>query len=244
MTQSVMFNLLYERTKKLYYSVVTYDYDNPIILDLLNKYTKNNKTAYRILDVGCGYGNKMNALISAGYKVLGVDINPQIIATNQKQGLNCVTVEEFLKNHNTEQFDIILMSHIIEHFHPSELKDFMDNYLDKLKMGGYLIIATPLLTDYFYDDFDHIKPYSPLSIIKVFGEIATQVQYYSRNKLRLTDLKFRRRHYQSTLKKEIYIRSWATRLHQIGEFISTLLCLISCGWLGKKDGWVGIFRKI
>jgi 2-polyprenyl-3-methyl-5-hydroxy-6-metoxy-1,4-benzoquinol methylase len=244
MSQSVMFNLLYERAKKIYYSVVSYDYDNPIILDLLNKCTKNNKAEYRVLDVGCGYGNKMAALTTAGYKVLGVDINPQIIATNQKQGLNCVTVEEFAQNHNTDQFDIIVMSHIIEHFPPSELKDFMDDYLDKLKMGGYLIIATPLLTDYFYDDFDHVKPYTPLAIIKVFDQLAAQVQYYSRNKLRLTDLKFRRRHYQSTLKKEIYIRSWATKFYQVGEFISTLLCLISSGWLGKKDGWVGIFRKI
>jgi SAM-dependent methyltransferase len=244
MTKTGIFNLLSQRAKELYYSVASYDYDQPIILKILQKYANNNQKDYRVLDVGCGYGHKMMAMTSAGYKVLGVDINPQIIATNQNKGFNCVTVEEFAQNHNTEQFDIILMSHIIEHFHPSELKDFMDNYLDKLKMGGYLIIATPLLTDYFYDDFDHVKPYTPLSIIKVFDTIATQVQYYSRNKIRLTDLKFRRRHYQSSLKREIYVRSWATKLYQVGEFLSILLCRISCGWLGKKDGWVGIFRKI
>lgn len=244
MTNMGTFNLLYQRAKELYYLVVSDDYDRPIILNFLRKYTNNNQKDYQILDVGCGYGHKMMAMTSAGYKVLGVDINPQIIATNQNQGLNCLTVEEFVQQHNTEQFDIILMSHIIEHFHPSELKDFMDKYLDQLKTGGYLIVATPLLNDQFYDDFDHIKPYTPLAIIKVFDTLATQVQYYSRNKLRLIDLKFRRRHYQSSLKRGIYVRSWSTKFYQVGEFLSILLCRISFGWLGKKDGWVGIFRKI
>jgi len=235
-------NKVYERVKEFYYSVIKYDYDLPIILDFLNKYCNNSQRECRVLDVGCGYGRKMMGITSAGYEVLGVDVNPQLVEANKKQGLDCITVENF--SQNTDQFDIILMSHIIEHFHPSDLKDFMDAYLDKLKLGGYLIIATPLLTKSFYDDFDHIKPYSPLAIIMVFGKAATQVQYYSRNKLSLTDLKFRRRQYRLTFGRGKYVRSWTTKFYQVVDFVSTLLCLTSGGWLGIKDGWVGIFRKI
>ncbi len=235
-------NKVYESVKEFYYSVINYDYDLPIILTFLNKYSHNSQRECRVLDVGCGYGHKMLGITSAGYEVLGVDVNPQLVEANKKQGLDCITVENF--SQNTDHFDIILMSHIIEHFHPSDLKDFMDAYLDKLKLGGYLIIATPLLTKSFYDDFDHIKPYSPLAIIMVFGKAVTQVQYYSRNKLSLTDLKFRRRQYRLTFGRGKYVRSWTTKFYQVVDFVSTLLCLTSGGWLGTKDGWVGIFRKI
>jgi predicted SAM-dependent methyltransferase len=60
------------------------------------------------------------------------------------------------------------MSHVIEHFSPKDLIPFLDDYLDRLKVGGRLVIAIPLLTPYFYDDFDHVKPYHPMGILMVF----------------------------------------------------------------------------
>lgn len=231
----------YERVKKLYYSVISYDYDLPIILYFFSKYFNKHKKECQVLDVGCGYGKKLIALHQTGYQVLGVDVNPYIVEANQKQDLACITVEDFFQL--TEEFDVILMSHIIEHFNPTDLKDFMDAYLDRLKVGGYLIIATPLLTDYFYDDFDHIKPYSPVAIMNVFGKTAFQVQYYSRNKLSLTDLKFRKRHYKFTFVRGKYVRSATTKFYQVIEFISTLLCLVSLGFLAKKMAGLGFLEK-
>jgi len=233
---------LYEQLKQIYDVAIFYDYDQPIILSFLENYTKQERSKCKVLDVGCGLGKKLTALTTAGYQTLGVDVNAQIVESNQKQGLNCITVEDFLKTE--DEFDVILMSHIIEHFYPAELKDFMDYYLDRLKVGGYLIIATPLLTKYFYDDFDHVKPYSPTGIWMVFCQTATQVQYYSRNKLGLKDLKFRRQPYRFTFVRGKYIRNWTTKIYQVIEFISAVLCLISFGLIGNKDGWVGIFKKI
>ncbi|MBU7582209.1 MAG: methyltransferase domain-containing protein [Nostoc sp. TH1S01] len=241
MTNSGM-SKLYEQLKQIYYAAIYYDYDQPIILSFLEKYAQPERSKCKVLDVGCGLGKKLTALTKVGYQTLGVEVNVQIVESNQKQGLNCITVEEFFNKE--EEFDIILMSHIIEHFYPAELKEFMDSYLDRLKVGGYLIIATPLLTKYFYDDFDHVKPYSPTGIWMVFGKTATQVQYYSRNKLSLKDLKFRRQPYKFTFVRGKYIRNWTTKIYQVIEFISVVLCLISFGWLGKKDGWVGIFKKV
>jgi SAM-dependent methyltransferase len=233
---------IYEQLKQIYYSAIRYDYDLPIILSFLNKYCQQERSQCSVLDVGCGMGKKMKAISTDGYQVLGIDVNNQLIEANQKQGLNCLTVEDFLQTQN--QFDVILMSHIIEHFNPDNLKDFMDTYLDRLKVGGYLIIATPLLTEYFYEDFDHVKPYLPMGILMVFGKTPTQVQYYSRNKLGLKDIKFRKRPYRFTFVRGKYIRDWTTKIYQIIEFINILLCFISSGWVGRKDGWVGIFKKI
>src|SRR5437588_11052930 len=113
----------------------------------------------RVLDVGCGYGRLLALVKAAGFEVTGVEINAEIVAANRKAGLSCISADEF-KTSN-DRYDVMLMAHVIEHFAPADLLHFMDIYLDRLKPGGRLVIATPLMSDYFYDDFDHIRPYQP-----------------------------------------------------------------------------------
>ena len=43
-------------------------------------------------------------------------------------------------------------------FPPGELLEFLDRWLDQLEDGGELVVATPLMSVHFYDDFDHVKP--------------------------------------------------------------------------------------
>lgn len=63
-------------------------------------------------------------------------------------------------------FDIIHCSHVIEHLDPQQLYDSLTNINKVLKVGGYLVISTPLLWSGFYDDLSHIRPYSPFVIEK------------------------------------------------------------------------------
>jgi hypothetical protein len=42
-------------------------------------------------------------------------------------------------------------------------------YLDRINPGRHLIIATPIMMKYPYQDFDHIRPYDLLGIEMVFG---------------------------------------------------------------------------
>src|SRR5690348_295874 len=144
----------------------------------------------QILDVGCGYGRLLEQMEKRGLTATGVDVNPEIVAANISKGLRCVTHEEFTKSKDT--YDVMVMSHVIEHFPPAQLVTFMDSYLDRLKIDGQLIIATPLLSDFFYDDFDHIRPYQPTGLLLVFGGNRAQMQYYARNQLKLRDLWFRK----------------------------------------------------
>ncbi|MDX2098612.1 MAG: class I SAM-dependent methyltransferase [Leptolyngbyaceae cyanobacterium bins.59] len=232
----------YEQAKHFLYSSIRQDYDLTTILMFFDRYLGAKKETCRLLDVGCGYGEKLKGLQKAGYHILGVEINPEIVKKNQANGLNCITVDDFEKS--TDTFDGILMSHIIEHFDPVSLKEFMDSYLDRLNRKGFLVIATPLMSDSFYNDFDHIKPYQPFAILNVFGSQADhQVQYYSRNKLDLKDLYFRKRHYRPVFFRSLYIRSSSTKILQLLEFSSAILWMISGGIIGQKDGWVGIFQK-
>lgn len=100
-------------------------------------------------------------LSELGHCVTGVEINQEVVDFNRSKSLNCINPVE-LKTGAENNFDVVLMSYVIEHFYPDALIKFMDEHLDLLKKNGRFIIATPLFSDYFYDNFDHVKPYHPL----------------------------------------------------------------------------------
>ena len=120
---------------------------------------RRNKSSLYILDVGCGRGRNLKFLKALGHEVVGVDVNPEIVAANCRANLQTLTVDEARKM--SDGFDVLLCSHIIEHFAPAQLLEFLNEWLDRLQVGGCLIILTPLMSPYFYVDFDHVKPYLP-----------------------------------------------------------------------------------
>lgn len=195
----------------------------------------------RVVDAGCGYGKYLKMIIGAGLNATGVEINPEIVAQNRKAGLPCVTAEEFEKSGET--YDVILMAHIIEHFAPKDLVHFMDTYLDHLKPGGRLIVATPLGSDYFYDDFDHIKPYQPIGLSMVFGETAAQVQYYARNKLVLRDIWFRKSPLRISYARGRYLRTPGRFILAVLDLLAAAAYVLSGSLIGTTNGWVGVFEK-
>ncbi len=228
--------------KRLYRSAVTFDHELRTIVEFIVRGCAGPAKQCQVLDVGCGYGRYLRMLSRSGFDVTGVDANPELVRANREAGLRCVTVDEW--GGTREVYDIILMSHVIEHFAPSALVPFMDGYLDRLKVGGALVIATPILTRFFYDDFDHVRPYNPLGFLMVFGEGQAQVQYYARNKLRLEDIWIRRGYWRFSHRRAKYVHSPTTRLLQLLEFCSAIVFRVSAGLIGQADGWVGLFRKV
>lgn len=193
----------------------------------------------RILEVGCGYGRNIRLLGGLGYNILGVEVNEAIVKSNNESNIKCLTVEEFDKT--AELYDVVLMSHVIEHFYPDELLRFMEHYLGRLKPGGYLIIATPLNSPYFYDDFDHIRPYSPVGIDMVFGGKNAQVQYYGKNRIELADIWFRRSPLRIVNFKG---RFFGGQYHiQMINLICAILFRITFQIVGRCDGWMGLYKK-
>lgn len=183
----------------------------------------------------------MKLLRSKGFKVTGIDVNENIIKKNIDEGLNCTTTKEFEKR--GDMFSLLLMSHIIEHFPPGNLYGFMDDLLDRLKPGGHLIIATPLNCSYFFEDFDHVKPYHPTGIAMVFSGGESQVRFTARNSMKLVDIWFRKGPYKLTFYRGLYLSKYS-RLPLMLNLVFGILFHASFGVFGKKDGWMGLYRKI
>jgi SAM-dependent methyltransferase len=227
---------------KAYRKAVTFDNEMRMILRFAGAACAGQAQSCRVLDVGCGYGRNLRPLQAAGFKVMGVDANAEVVKANMAAGLPCLTSEQF--DASRDVYDVILMSHVIEHFAPLDLVPFMDSYLDRLRPGGRLIIATPLFTHYFYDDFDHIKPYYPIGIMMVFGGDRAQIRYYARNQLALDDVWIRRSPLVVAHTRGRYMTGWPARPRQVVEFASAFAFRLSFGGIGQATGWVGLFRKV
>jgi 2-polyprenyl-3-methyl-5-hydroxy-6-metoxy-1,4-benzoquinol methylase len=195
----------------------------------------------RIADVGCGYGRILRLLRDAGLNAVGVEINPVIADKNKGQGFNCLLPDELRRG--KDEFDVLVLFHLIEHFAFQDLKEFLDGYLDYLKPGGALIIATPLNSRSFYDDFDHVKPYHPHGVLAIFGGGDSQVRFYSRNKVELTDLWFRREPFEVKFVRSLYVPPYSKWPELVNVFFG-ILYKVSFGIIGKTNGWMGVFRKL
>lgn len=224
--------------KRLYRSLAVIDDESPKVLEFIDRVAK---PGLRVLDVGCGLGRYLRVLSARDFYATGVEANPDIVAANVKSGLRCFTPDDHPAVDG--EYDVVLMSHVVEHFSPAELLQFLDGYLDRLRPGGWLIIATPLMSPYFYDDFDHVRPFHPVGLDMVFGERPAQVQYQSRNCLAVRDVWFRRSPHRITYARGVYIRSFGTRIIQIAGLVLALMFRLSFGMFGRTDGWVGLYQK-
>lgn len=232
--------MLIEGFKRAYRQALAVDNETPRVVDFVRRAISGIDRPL-ILDVGCGYGRTLRALRAAGLGATGVDVNPTIVQHNRLDGLDCVLPDEFMQRGSMA--DVIVMSHVVEHFAPHALLTFIDDYLAHLKPGGFLVLATPLASDRFFDDFDHVRPYQPLGFLMVYGAGEAQVQYRGKHQLELVDLWFRRSPFGAAFARGLYIRSWTSRWLQLANLAGVAAYWGSGGLIGRTTGWVGMFCK-
>ena len=226
--------------QRAYLGLVTLDNETPQVMDMLDRALDGARGP--VLEVGCGYGRYLRPLGELGVDALGIDVNPEIVRNNRNAGLKTMSPEEFQAA--PQRARVILMSHVIEHFQPRDLLEFLDRWLEHLEVGGELVVATPLMSPHFYDDFDHVKPYHPDGLKMVFGGGEAQLQYASRHRLELVEVVFRRSPWRATLSQAIYRGGTAAWPLHLANVLAALAFRLTFGLLGRKTGWLGRFKKI
>jgi SAM-dependent methyltransferase len=105
-------------------------------------------TEARILDIGCGQGLLVYALISFGFKsVQGIDLSEQQVAVAQEHGLPCRVVDRNyivdLAKTAPATFDLIFLMDVLEHMDKAEQLRTLATVSELLAPGGRLILSVP-----------------------------------------------------------------------------------------------------
>jgi len=129
----------------------------------------------RILDYGCGLGQTIESLIKDGYEnCYGVDIEKSAIKFCKTNNLHVEELNlENLSNPFEFKFDIIILSHIIEHISKDEIINTLSLIKrDFLVDGGSLLIAVPNAQSntnayWAYEDWTHTTLFTSGSLYYV-----------------------------------------------------------------------------
>jgi len=95
----------------------------------------------RVLDVGCGDGEWLLTMRDLGWRVQGVDFDPNAVNAAQQLGLDvrCGNLAE--QNYASNSFDAVTLNHVIEHV--PDPTGLLKECLRVLKPQGQLFLATP-----------------------------------------------------------------------------------------------------
>lgn len=120
----------------------------------------------RMLDVGCGDGSVLKLAQNLGWNAEGVDFDPQAVETARRKGLTVQVGSLSAQHYPDESFDLVLMSHVIEHVHDPLAT--LGEIRRILRPGGTLVATTPNSGScghrYFGPDFVHLDPPRHLQI--------------------------------------------------------------------------------
>lgn len=157
-------------------------YENYILPMYYKEILSNLKPKARILDIGCGFGQTLNAIKNKKYKwggemndfnLFGIDINENAIKYVKSLGIESQTIKDILEFNPKEKFDLIIITHVLEHLPKDNiintLKYFKENLLNE---NGSIFIAVPNAQSntncyWAYEDFTHTTLFTAGSIIYV-----------------------------------------------------------------------------
>ena len=95
----------------------------------------------RLLEIGCGSGIMLNYMDKLGWKTEGIDVDQSAVANAQGKGLNVSLGSLEQQNYQTDSFDAVMLSHVIEHV--PDPKSLLRECHRILKPGGMLTMVTP-----------------------------------------------------------------------------------------------------
>lgn len=198
----------------------------------------------KVLDFGCGHGKYLRAFAGLGLEAAGVDLNADYRREAKEAGFEAWSPEELFAEPG-RRFDIVFLSHLIEHLQPDELTTLIPQLCSLLAPEGRLVIITPLLGERFFHDLSHIRPYYPQSIRHAFGQTAGELSFGATKMLVLVDIYFFRDPYRTRTWRSFYMSTGP-----LGMFTRLLNKLFDALWrgtggrIGAKTSWLGVYELL
>jgi 2-polyprenyl-3-methyl-5-hydroxy-6-metoxy-1,4-benzoquinol methylase len=95
----------------------------------------------RLLEIGCGNGYLLERMQKFSWRVEGLELDPACIEILQQKRIPCHIGDLRDQSFPSESFDVVFMSHVIEHVY--DPAGFVTECFRVLKPGGQLIALTP-----------------------------------------------------------------------------------------------------
>ncbi len=119
-----------------------------------------------VLDLGCGRGEFLEMMRTAGVPARGVDFSGESIALCRHKGLDAESADLFvyLENLPEASLDGIFCSQVVEHLPPERLPEMIKLAASRLQRNGVIAIETPnpeclaIFATHFYLDPTHARP--------------------------------------------------------------------------------------
>tara|TARA_B110000858_G_scaffold181985_1_gene220949 strand:+ start:16903 stop:17976 length:1074 start_codon:yes stop_codon:yes gene_type:complete len=115
-------------------------------LTLINNFIELDEST-AILEIGSGKGDFYTALKNLNIKSKYITYEPQKEAQEKLQNIGIETINKSFEPDESvekeEQYDLIVMSHCLEHFHPDSVENTISAINRMLKPGGYFFCEVP-----------------------------------------------------------------------------------------------------
>lgn len=132
----------------------------------------------KILDIGCGFGQLLLKLKERGYvNSKGIDISKESCECCKSQGLNVEKIKDIVSycKRTKEKYDLILMSHVLEHIEKEEIIKTLTAIRKYLltKKGRFCVVVPNAQSNtgcyWFFEDFTHKTLFTSGSLFYVLS---------------------------------------------------------------------------
>lgn len=132
------------------------------------RYVEEFRGGGTVLDIGCGRGEFLSLLRTAGITARGIDLDPEMVAFCRGEGLDAAEAEavSYLEGLTDRSLGGIFAAQVVEHLSPQEIVRLLDLAATKLASGGTLVLETinPLsfvALRHYFADLTHSQPLVP-----------------------------------------------------------------------------------
>ncbi len=126
---------------------------------------------FPIVEIGCGRGELLDILRERNLHGIGIDTSPLMVAKLKQQNFKAILgdgVEQLLRFPDNSLSGVIAV-HVIEHFQPLQVTEFLGVAFRKLMPNGFVLLETPNpfcaeSLSFFYTDDTHVRPIQPFQL--------------------------------------------------------------------------------